>query len=570
MTSIDLARIAIYLAIVTGLAVLLGRWLVVAAGPRAAAARIPLIGAAEAGILRLAGVGPGRETGWLGYALAVIAFNYAGFLLLYGVLRLQHLLPWNPLDIGPMAPAVAFNTAISFVTNTNWQAYSGEAELTSFAQAVGLGTQNFLSAATGIAVMVALARGFARAEATTLGDFTTDLTRITLRLLLPLAAIVAVLLVLQGVPQVMQGVLHSIGLDGGAQTIPLGPVASQVAIKQLGTNGGGFYGVNSAHPLENPTIWSNLIEMVAILALPAAMPLAFGRLIGDPRQGRALFLAMLIPFMVMVGLIVWAELAGNPIHQALGVDPAMGNMEGKEVRFGAVDSGIWAAATTAASNGSVNAMHDSFTPLGGMVAMLGMLLGEVIFGGVGSGLYGLILFAVIAVFAAGLMVGRTPEYLGKKIEAREMTLAMLALIGLAVAMLVPAALTAVLPVAAAAVQEAGPHGLSEILYAYGSAAGNNGSAFAGFGAAQTFHAIAIGVSMMIGRYLPVLVVLAIAGSLAAKKRLPATAGTLPTHGPLFIGLLIAVVLIIGGLTYFPALALGPVAEHLAMLAGRLS
>ncbi|WP_372002236.1 potassium-transporting ATPase subunit KdpA [Tistrella mobilis] len=564
MTSLDFGRIALYLAILALIAVPLGRWTVAAASPSGRLGRI--FAPVEAGILNLSGVRAGRESSWLGYALGLIAFNYAGFLLLYGVLRLQGVLPWNPAGIPPLDPALAFNTAISFVTNTNWQAYSGEAQLSSFSQAFGLGVQNFLSAATGIAVMVALARGFARAETPTIGCLTTDVTRITLRLLLPLAIAVTILLVLQGVPQVMSGTLASIGLDGHAQTIPLGPVASQVAIKQLGTNGGGFYGVNSAHPLENPTAWSNLIEVVAILALPAAMPFAFGRLAGDPRQGRALFLAMLIPFALFVGLTVWAETTGNPIHHALGL--AGPNMEGKEVRFGATDSAIWAAATTAASNGSVNAMHDSFTPLGGMVAMIGMMLGEVIFGGVGSGLYGLIIFAVIAVFAAGLMVGRTPEYMGKKIEAREMTLAMLALIGLAVAMLVPAALSAVLPAGRAAVQDAGPHGLSEILYAYASAAGNNGSAFAGFGATRTFHAIAVGIAMMIGRYLPVVVVLAIAGSLAAKKKIPATAGTLPTHGPLFIGLLIGTVAIIGGLTYFPALALGPVAEHLSMLLGR--
>jgi K+-transporting ATPase ATPase A chain len=467
-----------------------------------------------------------------------------------------------------MAPDFAFNTAMSFVTNTNWQAYSGEAALSYFSQMVGLTVQNFVSAATGMAVAVAVARGFAARAADGIGNFWVDVTRSVLYVLLPLSVLLAVALVVTGVPQSLAPYSYATTLEGADQLIAQGPVASQVAIKQLGTNGGGFFGINSAHPLENPTIVSNLLQCVSILLIPVAFVFLFGRMVGDCRQGVALFAAMGVLFLTGLAVIYAGEAGGNPLLSALPIDQAAGNMEGKEVRFGAGLSALWSEATTAASNGSVNAMHDSFMPLPGLALMLNMQSGEVIFGGVGVGLYGMLLFVVLAVFLAGLMVGRTPEYLGKKIEAREVKLAVLAFLSMPLGILVFGALAATVPAALAAVQDPGPHGLSEILYAYSSATGNNGSAFAGFGAALPFHTTLQGIAMQLGRFAFIVPMLAIAGSLAAKTPAPPTAGTFPTNGPLFVVLLIATLVILGALTFFPVLALGPIAEAVSLSAGQ--
>jgi K+-transporting ATPase ATPase A chain len=477
-------------------------------------------------------------------------------------------LPLNPAGLPAVPPDLAFNTAVSFATNTNWQSYGGETTLSYLTQMAALTVQNFVSAATGIAVLLALARGFARREAATVGNFWADLVRGTLYLLLPLSIAVALLLVWQGVPQTFDGPVTATTLEGVSQTIAQGPAASQVAIKQLGTNGGGFFNVNSAHPLENPTPLSNILQCLAILMIPAALTFTFGTMVGDRRQGWALYAAMMVLLVAGLAVASWAEAAGNPLHAALGVDPASGNMEGKEVRFGIAASVLWAVATSAASNGSVNAMLDSFTPIGGLVPMVNIMLGEVIFGGVGSGLYGLVVYAVLAVFVAGLMVGRTPEYLGKKIEAKEMTLAVLAFLTIPVGILVGTAVALQVPAAVAGIQDPGAHGFSEMLYAFTSATGNNGSAFAGLTANVPFTNTALGLAMLLGRYFFIVPVLAIAGALAAKKAIPASAGTFPTQGPLFVGLLIGTILVLGGLTFFPALALGPVVEHLQLVAGR--
>ncbi|WP_225029895.1 potassium-transporting ATPase subunit KdpA [Xinfangfangia pollutisoli] len=519
----------------------------------------PALGPVERGFYRIAGIRADQPQGWKAYALSVLLFNLLGFLLLYAILRLQGALPLNPDAIPAMAPDLAFNTAISFVTNTNWQAYSGEAQLSSLAQMAGLTVQNFLSAATGMAVGVAVIRGFTGPRGAALGNFWADMTRAVLYVLLPLSLVLGLLLIAQGVPQTLSGAAHVTTLQGAEQLIPRGPVASQVAIKQLGTNGGGFYGVNSAHPLENPTILSNMAQCLSILLIPVAFCFLFGRMAGDRRQGWAIFAAMGVMFVAGLAVIYWAETAGS----GLGA-----NMEGKEQRFGAALSALWAAATTAASNGSVNAMHDSFMPLSGLVQMINMQVGEVIFGGVGAGLYGMLLYVVLAVFLAGLMVGRTPEYLGRKIEAREVTLAMLAFLSMPLGILGGAAISASLPAALASVQEGGPHGLSEILYAYSSAVGNNGSAFAGFGAATQWQTTALGLLMLLGRYAIIVPMLAIAGALAAKTRAPVTLGTFPTHGPLFVTLLVLTVTVLGALTFFPVLALGPIAEESARLAGQ--
>ena len=529
----------------------------------------PALAPIERLLYRGCGVGgaPGGQH-WTAYAKAVLIFNLVGWLVLYAVLRLQGLLPWNPQGFGPMSPDLAFNTAVSFVTNTNWQAYGGETTLSYFSQMVGLTVQNFVSAATGIAVGAAVIRGFAGRDVKDVGNFWVDLTRSVLYVLLPLSIIAALLLVWQGVPQDLARYVHATTLEGGQQVIAQGPVASQLAIKQLGTNGGGFFNANSAHPYENPTPLSNLLEMVFILLIPAAFCFMFGRMVKDMRQGVAILAAMLVLFVGALALTYGSEIGGNPELSALPIDQSAGNMEGKEVRFGVGNSALWATATTAASNGSVNAMHESFTPLAMLAPMLQIQTGEVVFGGVGSGFYGMLLFVVLTVFLAGLMVGRTPEYLGKKIEAKEVKLAILTFLVMPVGVLGFGALAAVLPVALASVQQAGPHGLSEILYAYSSATGNNGSAFAGFAANTPYHNTMQGIAMLLGRYVFIVPMLAIAGSLAAKKVAPASSGTFPTHTPLFVTLLVAVVLIIGGLTFFPALALGPIAEHFAMLAGQ--
>jgi K+-transporting ATPase ATPase A chain len=466
-----------------------------------------------------------------------------------------------------VAPDLAFNTAVSFTTNTNWQNYGGESTLSYLSQMAGLTTQNFVSAATGIALLIALIRAFARASANTVGNFWVDLTRCTLYVLLPLAAIAALFLVWQGTPQNLGPYVDATTLEGAKQTIAQGPAASQIAMKQLGTNGGGFWNANGAYPYENPTPLSNFIEVLYILLIPAALTYTFGRMVGDQRQGWALYAAMSVIFLVGVAVCYWAEAAGNPNFAALGLDPA--NMEGKEVRFGISPSALWAVATTAASNGSVNAMHDSFTPLGGMIPIIMMQLGEIIYGGVGSGLYGMLLMVIVAMFVAGLMVGRTPEYLGKKIEAKEVKMAMLAILILPLSMLGFTAVSILLPFGLSSMQDAGPHGFSEMLYLFTSQTANNGSAFAGFTGNTLWYNTTGGLAMLIGRYFVIVPMMAVAGSLVAKRKVPASVGTFPTTGPLFVGLLVGVIVIVGGLTFFPALALGPIAEHFAMQAKML-
>jgi K+-transporting ATPase ATPase A chain len=563
MTLIGWAQIALVLVLVAATALPIGRYTAAVA-----AGRVRLLAPVETAFYRTAGIDPAKGMGWRGYVLAMLALNAAGFLVLYALLRLQGVLPLNPQGLPGLDPWLAFNTAISFVTNTNWQAYSGEAAMSYLSQMAGLGVQNFLSAATGIALALAVARAFAAGGVEDLGNFWADLTRITLYLLLPLALLLALLLVAQGVPQTLAAYVTAETLAGGEQTIALGPAAFQVAIKQLGTNGGGFWGVNSAHPFENPTALSNLVQLWAILAIPFALTITFGRIVRDERQGWALFAVMMLFVVVGTAITYAAEAAGNPLHIAAGLDPAGGNMEGKEVRHGIALSALWAVATTGASNGSVNAMLDSFTPLGGLVPLFLIQLGEVLPGGVGSGLYGMLVFVLLAVFVAGLMVGRTPEYLGKKIQAREVKLAMLTVLVVPFCILGFSAVSAVLPAALASVQDAGPHGLSELLYAYSSAAGNNGSAFGGLTANTPWMNTTLGIAMLLGRYAVIVPVLAIAGSLAAKPKLPPSSGSFPTHGPLFIGLLCGVILILGGLQFLPALFLGPVAEHFALMAGQ--
>lgn len=522
----------------------------------------PVLGPVERGFYVLAGIRAETQQGWRAYALSVLAFNLLGFLLLYAILLLQGALPLNPDAIAGMPADLAFNTAVSFVTNTNWQAYSGEAQLSYLSQMAGLTVQNFVSAATGMAVGVAVIRGFVGAKGAGLGNFWADMTRSVLYVLLPLSIILALFLILQGVPQTLLGAVHLTTVEGAEQVIARGPAAAQIAIKQLGTNGGGFFGVNSAHPFENPTIAANMVECLSILLIPVAFCFLFGRMARDQRQGWAIFAAMGVLFVLGLA-VVWAgETGGNG---AMGIVP---NMEGKEQRFGAGLSALWSVATTAASNGSVNAMHDSFMPLSGLVQIVNMAIGEVIYGGVGAGLYGMLLYVVLAVFLAGLMVGRTPEYLGRKIEAREVTLAMLAFLSMPLGILVGGAISATVPAALASVQDPGPHGLSEILYAYSSAVGNNGSAFGGFGASAQWQTTALGILMLLGRYAIILPMLAIAGAMAAKSRAPVTAGTFPTHGPLFVTLLILTVAVLGALTFFPVLALGPIAEETARLAGQ--
>lgn len=546
----------LYFAALIGAALLIALWTGRVYGG------LPALAGIERAILRASGANPERDMTWGTYAMAVLAFNLACFLLLYTILRVQGALPLNPDGITGMAPDLAFNTAISFVTNTNWQAYTGEAQLSYLSQMAGLTVQNFVSAGTGMAVALAVIRGFTAPKGSTLGNFWVDLTRSVLWVLLPLSVMLALFLAWQGVPQTLQGAVTATTVEGSEQIIARGPAAAQIAIKQLGTNGGGFFGVNSAHPFENPTIASNLAQSLSILLIPVAFCFLFGRMAGDRRQGWAIFAAMAMMFVAGLAVIHWAEAAGNPL-----LGPGA-NLEGKEQRFGALLSALWATSTTAASNGSVNAMHDSFMPLSGLVMMVFMQIGEVIFGGVGAGLYGMLLYVVLAVFLAGLMVGRTPEYLGRKIEGREVTLAVLAFLSMPLGILVGGAIAATVPAAVAAVQDPGPHGLSEILYAYSSATGNNGSAFGGWGAAQPWHTTALGLIMLLGRYAVIVPLLAIAGSLIRKPKAAATTGTFPTHGPLFVTLLVLTVLILGALTFFPVLALGPIAEETARLAGQ--
>jgi K+-transporting ATPase ATPase A chain len=568
-------QIGAYVFVLLALAWPLGAYMArVYEGERVWLAR--LFGPLERGLYRMAGVRADQEMSWRAYAAALLVFSAASVIVVYALQRLQGVLPLNPAGLGAVSPHLAFNTAVSFATNTNWQSYGGETTLSYLTQMAALTVQNFVSAAVGMAVLAALARGFARREMKTIGNFWVDLTRGTLYILLPLSLILALVLVSQGVVQTFAGPRTAALVDPLAvgdsavttQTIAVGPAASQVAIKQLGTNGGGFFNVNSAHPLENPTPVSNFFEVLAILVISAGLCHTFGRMVRDRRQGWALLAAMTIVFGGLVVVAGTAEQRPNPlwpgVDQAAGALQPGGNMEGKEVRFGIANSALWATATTAASNGSVNSMHDSYTPLGGLVPMWLMQLGEVIYGGVGSGLYGMLVFAIVAVFVAGLMVGRTPEYLGKKIQAFEMKMASLAILAPALAVLIGTAVAVATPAGRAGIFNPGTHGFSEVLYAFSSAGNNNGSAFAGLGANNVFYDVALALAMFVSRYWVIVPVLALAGSLAAKKSVPPGAGTLPTHTPLFVALLIGTVLLVGALTFLPALALGPIVEHLAL------
>ena len=578
MNPLGWLQIALYLAALAALAWPVGVYMARVLEGNAPLPLRVVLGPVERLFYRLAGVRPDAEQTWKTYALAVLVFNAAGMLLVYALQRLQGGLPLNPMALGAVTPDSAFNTAASFASNTNWQGYGGEVTMSYLSQMLGLTVQNFLSAATGIAVLVALIRGITRRETRELGNFWVDMTRSTLYILLPMSLVLAVVLVGTGVVQTFDAyqavelVQPGVDAEGAAvaqQTIAVGPAASQVAIKQLGTNGGGFFNTNSAHPLENPTPLSNWLQMMAILILPAGLCITFGRMVGSDRQGWALFAAMFLIFAPLCFATAGFESVTTPGIAAAGeVAAGGGNMEGKEVRFGIANSALWAAVTTAASNGSVNAMHDSFTPLGGLVPMFLMQLGEVIFGGVGSGLYGMLVFAIIAVFVAGLMVGRTPEFMGKKIEAFEMKMAAVVILAPPFAVLVFTALAVATEAGQATVYNPGAHGFSEVLYAFTSMGNNNGSAFAGLGANNPFYNSTGGVAMLVSRFWIIIPVLGIAGSLAGKRFTPPSAGTLPTASPLFVAMLLGVVVIVGALTFVPALALGPIVEHLQMIGGR--
>jgi len=566
MTAIGWIQIVLFCAIIVALTKPLGAYMTrVFNGERTWLS--PVLRPVEAGLYWAGGVDDKREQHWLTYTVAMLLFHVGGFLVLYAVLRLQAVLPFNPAEQSAVAQDLSFNTAISFITNTNWQNYGGESTMSYLVQMLGLTHQNFLSAATGIALAVALIRGFSRSSMRTIGNFWVDVTRATLYILLPLCVVYTLFLVWQGIPQTLGAYVDATTLEGAKQTIAVGPVASQVAIKMLGTNGGGFFNANAAHPFENPTALSNFIQMLSIFALGAALTNVFGRMVGNQRQGWAILSVMGVLFIAGVAVTYWAEANGTSALSALGLTG--GNMEGKEVRFGIVASSLFAVVTTAASCGAVNAMHDSFTALGGMIPLINMQLGEIIVGGVGAGLYGMLLFVVLAIFVAGLMVGRTPEYVGKKIEAREVKMAMLAILVLPLMYLGWTAVAVVLPSAVASMANAGPHGFTEVLYAFTSATGNNGSAFAGLTGNTFFYNLTLASSMFVGRFFMIVPAMALAGSLAGKKSIPPSAGTLPTTGGLFVGLVVGVILIIGGLTFFPALALGPIVEHLAMNANTL-
>ncbi|MEH3104903.1 MAG: potassium-transporting ATPase subunit KdpA [Sphingomonas phyllosphaerae] len=526
-----------------------------------------ILGPVERGFYRLSGIDPAEEQGWRRYAVHMLLFNAALMLFTYAVLRLQAVLPGNPQGLAAPSEHLSFNTAISFTANTNWQSYGGESTMSNLSQMLGLTIHNFLSAATGIALAFALFRGFARREAKSVGNFWADVTRITLYLLLPLCVALTLFYIASGVPQTLAGVVDVQTLEGARQSILLGPVASQEAIKMLGTNGGGFFNANSAHPFENPTALTNFVQMLSIFVIGVGLTWTFGKAVGNTRQGWAILAAMMILFLAGTTVTYWAEAAGNPVLHQLGV--AGGNMEGKEVRFGIAASALFSVVTTAASCGAVNAMHDSFTALGGLVPLFNMQLGEVVIGGVGAGIYGFLLFAILAVFVSGLMVGRTPEYVGKKIEAREVKLAVLAIAVLPLMILGLTALSSVLEQGLAGPLNKGPHGFSEILYAFTSAVANNGSAFAGLTANTPYYNGLLGVAMWVGRFFIIVPMLAIAGSLAAKKYTPESAGSFPTTGGLWVGLLVGIILILGGLTFLPSLALGPIADHLAMIRGQL-
>ena len=592
MTPNGILQIGLYLVVLVALVKPLGSYMAkVYEGERCGLDRI--VGPLERLIYRLLGIKPDDEMSWKGYAGAAILFKLAFLFLLYAIMRLQDILPLNPQNFSAVSPDLAFNTAVSFITNTNWQSYGGESTMSYLTQMMGLSVQNFVSAAQGMAVLVAVIRGFTRRTAGSIGNFWVDFTRTVLYILLPLSLIMAVFLVSQGMVQSFSPyknvpIVQTITYDNPKldekgnpikdasgnpvtekaemkeQSIPLGPVASQIAIKQLGTNGGGFFNVNSAHPFENPTPLSNFMEMLAILLIPASLCYTFGKMVRDKRQGWALLAAMLVIFIPLLLICYSAEQAGNPLLTAIGVDGSGGNMEGKELRFGVANSALWATATTAASNGSVNAMHDSFSPIGGLVPMVLIQLGEIVFGGVGSGLYGMIAFAVVAVFIAGLMVGRTPEYLGKKIEAFEVKMAAIVILIPCCFSLLGTAIASVTAAGVAGISNPGPHGFSQMLYAFSSMSNNNGSAFAGLNANTVFYNTLGGIAMLFGRFWTMIPILAIAGSLAAKKSVPPGAGTLPTHTPLFVVLLVGVIIIVAALTFFPALGLGPIAEHLTL------
>ena len=566
MTVIGWIQIILYCAIIVALAKPLGWYMTrVFNGERTFLS--PVLRPVEAGIYWIGGVDEKREQHWLTYTVAMLLFHVGGVLIIYGLMRLQAFLPFNPAEQSAVAEDLSFNTAISFITNTNWQNYGGESTLSYLVQMLGLTHQNFLSAATGIALAVALIRGFSRSSMRTIGNFWVDVTRCTLYVLLPICVVYTLFLVWQGMPQTLGAYVDATTLEGAKQTIAVGPVASQVAIKMLGTNGGGFFNANAAHPFENPTALSNFVQMISIFALGAALTNVFGRMVGNQKQGWAILAVMGVLFIAGVTVAYWAEANGTTAMHALGLSG--GNMEGKEVRFGIVASSLFAVITTAASCGAVNAMHDSFTALGGMIPLINMQLGEIIVGGVGAGLYGMLIFVVISIFVAGLMVGRTPEYVGKKIEAREVKMAMLAILVLPLMYLGWTAVAVVYPTAVASMANAGPHGFTEVLYAYTSQTGNNGSAFAGLTGNIFFYNVTGAIAMFVGRFFMIVPAMAMAGSLAGKKSIPPSAGTLPTTGGLFVGLVVGVILIIGGLTFFPALALGPIVEHLAMNANTL-
>jgi K+-transporting ATPase ATPase A chain len=563
MTLIGWTVIALVLGCIIAAAIPLARYI-----DAVAAGRVRVLAMLERPLYAAAGIDPARGQGWQAYTLSMLAANAAGFLLLYAILRLQGMLPLNPQGFDGMSPWLAFNTAISFVTNTNWQAYSGESAASYLSQMAGFSVQNFLSASTGIALALAFSRAFAAGSLRELGNFWADFVRITLYVLLPLSIVLGLAFVAMGMPQTFGAYVEATTLEGARQTIAVGPAAFQIAIKHLGTNGGGFFGANAAHPFEGPSALATATQIWAQQVIPFALALVFGRIVGDVRQGRVLLLVMLGYVVAGTAIVYAAEAGGNPLHLAAGVSPELGNMEGKEVRFGLALGALFVATTTGASCGAVNAMHDSLMPLGGLVALFMIQLGEVLPGGVGSGLYGMLVFVLLAVFVAGLMVGRTPEYLGKKVQAREVKLAMLAVLVLPALVLGFTAVALVLPMAVTAIQDAGPHGLSEVLYAYSSGAGNNGSAFGGLAADTPWFNTTIGIAMLLGRFAYIVPMMAIGGSIAAKVKAPPSAGTLPTHTPLFAGLLAGVILILGGLQFMPALALGPLAEHFALLAGR--
>ena len=566
MTFIGWVQIAFYCAIIVAITPALGAYMtrVFNGEPTFLS---PILRPIEIGLYKIAGVDERREQHAVTYTVAMLLFHIGGFVILYALMRLQQWLPFNPAEQAAVAPDLSFNTSVSFITNTNWQNYGGESTMSYLVQMLGLTHQNYLSAATGIALAVALIRGFARHSVRGVGNFWVDITRCTLYILLPLCIPYALFLVWQGIPQTLAPYVEATTLEGARQTIAVGPVASQIAIKMLGTNGGGFFNANAAHPFENPTALANFVQMISIFAIGAALTNVFGRMVGNERQGWAIFAAMGVLFLAGIAVTYWAEAAGTTGLNTLGLTG--GNMEGKEVRFGIVGSALFAVVTTDASCGAVNSMHDSFTALGGMIPLINIQLGEIIVGGVGAGLYGMLLFVILAIFVAGLMVGRTPEYVGKKIEAKEVKMAMLAILILPLMYLGWTAVAVVIPSAVAATNNPGPHGFTEVLYAYTSQTGNNGSAVAGLSGNTLFYNVTGAVAMFVGRFWMIIPAMAIAGSLAAKKSIPVSSGTFPTTGGLFVGLVVGVIVIVGGLTFFPALALGPIVEQLAMTANTL-